>query len=134
MADILSQDELDALLSQMKDSDEEDEPTAADVDSPSPALETTSLEPLSVGNANVNMILNIPVKIAAELGRARVSIAEILGFCQGSVVELDNVAGDAINLTVNDKVVAVGEAVVVNENFGLRISEVDSVRERIAKL
>ena len=131
MADILSQDELDALLSQMKDSDEEQK-SPNTVDSPSSAAET-ELE-LSQGNLNVDMILNLPVKVCAELGRARVSVAEILGFCQGTVVELDNVAGDAINLTMNSRVVAVGEAVVVNENFGLRISEVDSVRERITKL
>lgn len=137
MADILSQDELDALLSQMKDSDDDDDAqdvpgTDVDVDAApvaSEAMETRSLAP-----DNVAMILNLPVKVCAELGRARVSVAEILGFCQGSVVELDNVAGEAINLTMNSQVVAVGEAVVINENFGLRISEVDSVRERITKL
>ena len=88
MADILSQDELDALLSQMKDSDEEQK-SPNTVDSPSSAAET-ELE-LSQGNLNVDMILNLPVKVCAELGRARVSVAEILGFCQGTVVELDNV-------------------------------------------
>ena len=138
MADILSQDELDALLSQMKDSDDEDESLEQNETSSQSQEEVSSAAatvPVLQGrSSNVNMILNIPVKISAELGRATVSIAEILGFCQGSVVELDNVAGDAINLTVNDKVVAVGEAVVINENFGLRISEVDSIRERIAKL
>ncbi|MGB0648174.1 MAG: FliM/FliN family flagellar motor switch protein [Bradymonadia bacterium] len=133
MADILSQDELDALLSQMKDSDEDKE-SPRDGDSVSNASEKGQELQISQGNLNVDMILNLPVKVCAELGRARVSVAEILGFCQGSVVELDNVAGDAINLTMNDRVVAVGEAVVVNENFGLRISEVDSVRERITKL
>ena len=138
MADILSQDELDALLSQMKDSDDEDESLEQNEsvaqNQESVPSEAASVPAVQRRSSNVNMILNIPVKISAELGRATVSIAEILGFCQGSVVELDNVAGDAINLTVNDKVVAVGEAVVINENFGLRISEVDSVRERIAKL
>ena len=138
MADILSQDELDALLSQMKDSDDEDDVVdSAEMDAAGEKAEdmlAESLEQTTPSSANVDMILNLPVKVAAELGRATVSIAEILGFCQGSVVELDNVAGEMINLTVNDKVVAVGEAVVVNENFGLRISEVDSVRERIAKL
>ena len=138
MADILSQDELDALLSQMKDSDDEDESPAHDgvssASQDSVPSEAPAMPAIQGRSSNVNMILNIPVKVSAELGRATVSIAEILGFCQGSVVELDNVAGEAINLTVNDKVVAIGEAVVVNENFGLRISEVDSIRERIAKL
>ena len=137
MADILSQDELDALLSQMKDSDDEaDEQESPAAKVPKASAGASELEPVPVpvGNNNVDMILNLPVKVSAELGRARVSIAEILGFCQGSVVELDNVAGEAINLTMNRRVVAVGEAVVINENFGLRISEVDSVRARIAKL
>lgn len=133
MADILSQDELDALLSQMKDSD--DEPVSTDDHKPESGTASNGQElQLPQGNSNVDMILNLPVKVCAELGRARVSVAEILGFCQGTVVELDNVAGDAINLTMNDRVVAVGEAVVINENFGLRISEVDSVRDRITKL
>ena len=136
MADILSQDELDALLSQMKDSDEdnEDAPSASSADAEATPATSKAIAPTSVGNNNVDMILNLPVKVCAELGRARVSIAEILGCCQGSVVELDNVAGEAITLTMNSQVVAVGEAVVINENFGLRISEVDSVRDRITKL
>ena len=134
MADILSQDELDALLSQMKESDEEEVSESHEFSVDDTTTASTAIASVSSSNTNVDMILNIPVKVAAELGRTRISIAEILGFCQGSVVELDNVAGDAINLTVNDKVVAVGEAVVINENFGLRISEVDSVRHRIAKL
>ena len=138
MADILSQDELDALLSQMKDSDDEEgveEQATADVSAPTSELAKTSTgDALELRQSNVDMILGLPIKVSAELGRATVSIAEILGFCQGSVVELDNVAGEMINLTVNDKVVAVGEAVVINENFGLRIAEVDSIRDRIAKL
>lgn len=132
MADILSQDELDALLSQMKDSDDEED--AEEIQESMGAVASSEPKAAVVPNNNVDMILNLPVKICAELGRARVSIAEILSFCQGTVVELDNVAGEAINLTMNSRVVAVGEAVVVNENFGLRISEVDSVRSRIAKL
>ena len=138
MADILSQDELDALLSQMKDSDDDADATASEARAEDTPASEVAQPPVTRGmdirQNNVDMILSLPIKVSAELGRATVSIAEILGFCQGSVVELDNVAGEMINLTVNDKVVAVGEAVVINENFGLRISEVDSIRDRIAKL
>lgn len=132
MADILSQEELDALLSQMK---EEPGEGTAETDG-SEEIEHAPLapQPSSTGASNLDMLLALPVEVRVELGRARVSIAEILGFCQGSVVELNNPAGDLIHLTMNDRVVALGEAVVVNENFGIRISEVDSVRERIAKL
>jgi flagellar motor switch protein FliN/FliY len=122
----------------MKNSDDDDDDADAQ-DAHSPDTEAApaaskAIESAAVSNDNVAMILNLPVKVCAELGRARVSIAEILGFCQGSVVELDNVAGEAINLTMNSQIVAVGEAVVINENFGLRISEVESVRDRITKL
>ena len=132
MADILSQEELDALLSQMKEEPEDgpSETSDADATSQSPLAQ----RPSSTGVSNLDMLLGLPVEVRVELGRARVSIAEILGFCQGSVVELNNPAGDLIHLTMNDKVVALGEAVVVNENFGIRISEVDSVRDRITKL
>lgn len=132
MADILSQEELDALLSQMKEEPGEE---AVEADG-SDEIEHAPLAPKSnsTGASNLDMLLALPVEVRVELGRARVSVAEILGFCQGSVVELNNPAGDLIHLTMNDRVVALGEAVVVNENFGIRISEVDSVRERIAKL
>ena len=132
MADILSQEELDALLSQMKEepSEEAVETDGSDAIEHAPLAQQSS----SASASNLDMLLALPVEVRVELGRARVSIAEILGFCQGSVVELNNPAGDLIHLTMNDRVVALGEAVVVNENFGIRISEVDSVRERIAKL
>ena len=69
-----------------------------------------------------------------EIGRAKVAIVDLLNLCQGTVIELDHLASDMIDLTMNDKIVAQGEAVVVNENFGIRILEVDSVRDRIMKL
>ena len=144
MADILSQEELDALLSQMKEDspDSGSAPTGSGSDNAAVATvapEDSSLAE-SVGDAgaaldmNVGMILNIPVKIQAEIGRARMAIGEILDLCQGSVIELDHLASEYIDLTVNDKVMAQGEAIVVNENFGFRVIEVDSVRERINKL
>lgn len=167
MADILSQDELDALLGQMQggDDDEDDgeldpfdavaeEALPADVP-PSLADAVDALDEVAgdvdadlkvddddeidwgdehTADANVQMILNLPVRVSVELGRTRLSVADMLAFGQGAVIELDSLASDLLNLTVNKKVVAQGEAVVVNENFGFRVIEVDSVRERIRKL
>ena len=87
-----------------------------------------------IPRGNVEMILNIPVHVQVEIGRTKLPVGEILNLCQGSVVELDHLASDMIDLTVNNRVVAHGEAVVINENFGLRVLEVESVVERIRKL
>ena len=92
----------------------------------------TSLD--SAQGVNVGMVLNLPMKAQVEIGRAKLAVSEILRLCQKSVIELDHMASDLIDLTVNDKVVAQGEAVVVNESFGFRVLEVESVRERIKKL
>ena len=80
------------------------------------------------------MILALPVQARVEIGRTRLPVGEILNLCQGSVLELDHLASDLLDLTVNNQVVARGEAVVVNENFGIRVLNVDSVEARIRKL
>jgi flagellar motor switch protein FliN/FliY len=149
MADILSKDELDALLSQMQEPDgelaeegvavesDQDAVDALNVDMPERESGGLDLSPPAqpdVSTENLHMILNIPVKIQVEIGRTRLSIGEILNLCQGSVVELDHLASDMIDLTVNHRVVAHGEAVVINENFGMRVLEVESIADRIRKL
>ena len=147
MADILSKDELDALLDQMQGdegegegedsveaarSGHEGEPDA--VAQSGGGLDLSSPAKQAVPRENLAMILNIPLRVQVELGRAVLPIGEILDLCQGSVIELDHLASDMIDLTVNDRVIAHGEAVVINENFGLRVLEVESVADRIRKL
>jgi flagellar motor switch protein FliN/FliY len=142
MGDILSQEELDALLSQMKDDDDEEGETAvaeageepASAELAAAASDESAPTRTEPSNVNVDMVLNLPMKAAVEIGRSKVTIAEILRLCQGSVIELDHMASDQIDLTVNNKVVALGEAVVINESFGFRVLEVDSIRDRIKKL
>lgn len=144
MADILSQEELDALLGQMKDEtgdgDDDDAPVRIDPDPPLPerpraaAPEEEAPAPQGDEERNVEIILNIPVQLAVELGRTRMTVHELLQLGQGSVIELNRLASDLIDLTINRRVVAQGEAVVINENFGFRVLEVDSVRDRIRKL
>ena len=83
---------------------------------------------------NLDFILDIPLKVTVELGRSSVLIKELLLFGQGSIVELDKAAGDPLDIYVNGKLVAKGEVVVVNEKFGVRISEIISPVERIETL
>lgn len=86
------------------------------------------------GDINLNVILDIPVTIAMEIGRTRISIRNLLQLNQGSVVELDRIAGEPMDVLVNGTLVAHGEVVVVNEKFGIRLTDVISPAERIKNL
>ncbi|MFP4695000.1 MAG: flagellar motor switch protein FliN [Thiohalospira sp.] len=83
---------------------------------------------------NLDMILDIPVTIAMEIGRTRINIRNLLQLNQGSVVELDRFAGEPLDVMVNGTLIAHGEVVVVNEKFGIRLTDVISAQERIKKL
>jgi len=90
------------------------------------------------GNAHddehLEVILDIPVTISMEIGRTRISIRNLLQLNQGSVVELDRLAGEPMDVLVNGTLIAHGEVVVVNEKFGIRLTDVISAQERIKKL
>ncbi len=83
---------------------------------------------------NINMLLDVPLDVSIELGKTDLSIKRILELAPGAVVELDRMAGEPVDLLVNDKVVAKGEVVVVDENFGIRIVSLVSPEERIKSL
>ena len=83
---------------------------------------------------SLDFILDIPLKITAELGRARMSVRDILQLAQGSVIELSKFAGEPLEVLVNDKLIARGEVVVVNEKFGIRLTDIISPVERIEQL
>ncbi len=83
---------------------------------------------------SLDFILDIPLRVTVELGRARMPIRDILQLAQGSVVELSKFAGEPLEVLVNDKLVARGEVVVVNEKFGVRLTDVISPVERIEQL
>lgn len=87
-----------------------------------------------VGANSLDMILDIPITVAVEIGRTRISISELLKLNQGSVVELDRLAGEPMDITVNGTLIAHGEVVVVNEKFGVRLTDVVSASERVRKL
>lgn len=83
---------------------------------------------------NLNLILDIPLRVAVELGRTKMVVNELLNLGQGSVIELSKLAGEPMEVLVNDKLVARGEAVVVNEKFGVRLTDIISPSERVEQL
>ena len=82
----------------------------------------------------IDLLLDVPLELSVELGRTRMSIQELLSLGPGSVIELDKVAGEPLDILINDRLVARGEAVVVNDKFGIRITDIVSPAERIARL
>ncbi len=84
--------------------------------------------------ANMEFILDIPLEVTVELGRTKLLIHELLKLGQGSVIELSKLAGETLEILANQKLIARGEAVVVNEKFGVRLTEVVSPLERIERL
>lgn len=102
------------------DLEEFDDPKAS-----SPAFE---------GRPDLDVILDIPVSISMEVGRTSITIRNLLQLNQGSVIELDRLAGEPLDVLVNGTLIAHGEVVVVNEKFGIRMTDVISPSERIKKL
>ena len=89
---------------------------------------------LAAGGADLNMILDIPVQLTVELGRTRIPIKHILQLAQGSVVELETLAGEPMDVLVNGYLIAQGEVVVVNEKFGIRLTDIVTPSERLRRL
>lgn len=85
-------------------------------------------------HARLDSILDIPVTISMEVGRSKINIRNLLQLNQGSVVELDRIAGEPLDVLVNGTLIAHGEVVVVNDKFGIRLTDVISQTERIKKL
>lgn len=83
---------------------------------------------------NLSLILDIPLRVTVELGRTKMPVSELLNLTQGSVVELSKLAGEPMEVLVNDKLIAKGEAVVVNEKFGVRLTDIISPTERVESL
>ncbi len=85
-------------------------------------------------DVNLDVILDIPVTISMEIGRTKINIRNLLQLNQGSVVELDRLAGEPLDVMVNGTLIAHGEVVVVNEKYGIRLTDVISPAERVKKL
>ena len=87
-----------------------------------------------VKEANLDLILDIPLSVTVELGRSKMLINDLLQLGQGSVIELTKLVGDPLEVLVNDKLVARGEVVVVNEKFGVRLTDIVTPMERVKSL
>jgi flagellar motor switch protein FliN/FliY len=101
--------------------------------SPASFANFTAGTPASAGN-DLNMILDIPVQLTVELGRTRIPIKHILQLAQGSVVELETLAGEPMDVLVNGFLIAQGEVVVVNDKFGIRLTDIVTPSERMRRL
>ncbi|MBI5315287.1 MAG: flagellar motor switch protein FliN [Nitrospirae bacterium] len=112
-------------------------PTAATASSPPPS--PASFPSLDGGGAvpapkNIDFILDIPMQVTVQVGSTKMVIRELLQLGQGSVIELEKLAGEPMEVLVNNKLVARGEVVVVNEKFGIRLTDVISAAERVQQL
>ena len=90
--------------------------------------------PEAAGDIKLDAILDVPVTVSMEIGRARISIRNLLQLNQGSVLELDRLAGEPMDVLVNGTLVARGEVVVVNDKFGIRLTDIISPAERVKRL
>ncbi|MDX2426032.1 MAG: flagellar motor switch protein FliN [Cycloclasticus sp.] len=97
------------------------------------ALSNTSVDS-SNSELNLDVILDVPVTISMEVGNTKISIRNLLQLNQGSVIELDRLAGEPMDVLVNKTLIARGEVVVVNDKFGLRLTDIISPAERVKKL
>lgn len=93
-----------------------------------------STEPVTVNDANIGLILDVPLQVTVELGRTKKRIRDILELANGSIIELDKLAGEPVDILVNGKLLAKGEVVVIDENFGVRITDIVSPMERAQNL
>lgn len=110
---------------------------AQNLEAEASVAQVTSIGP-AAGNEphdrNLSLILDIPLRVTVELGRTKMVVADLLNLGQGSVIELNKLAGEPMEVLVNDKLVARGEAVVVNEKFGVRLTDIISPTERVEQL
>ncbi len=104
------------------------------LDSGSSALAEKMAGIPDTSHRNLSLIMDIPLRVTVELGRTKMVVNDLLNLGQGSVIELSKLAGEPMEVLVNDKLVARGEAVVVNEKFGVRLTDIISPTERVEQL
>jgi len=128
-------DEWAAALEESGDADE-DNGSTEQVAAESAQFQELESDAKAIGNVDVNLesLLDVPVTISMEIGRTRINIRNLLQLNQGSVVELDRLAGEPMDVLVNGTLIAQGEVVVVNEKFGIRLTDVISPADRVKRL
>ncbi len=128
-----------AALAESKGGNEVASELASPAESVAPAAFTQFSNNVNLALPNgavndINMILDIPVQLTVELGRTRIPIKHILQLAQGSVVELETLAGEPMDVLVNGYLIAQGEVVVVNDKFGIRLTDIVTPSERLRRL
>jgi flagellar motor switch protein FliN/FliY len=124
-----------AALAESKGASHEVASEVTSAESVAPAEFTKfSNAPVGAAGNDLNMILDIPVQLTVELGRTRIPIKHILQLAQGSVVELETMAGEPMDVLVNGFLIAQGEVVVVNDKFGIRLTDIVTPSERMRRL
>jgi flagellar motor switch protein FliN len=148
MADdmVLNQDDIDKLMSEDGELDQDWSSESDGGSSSQSAPPAHAFDPLPksvsesrtttgpAGDRSLDFILDIPLEVSVELGRTRMVINDLLQLGQGSVIELTKLAGEPLEIMVNNKLVARGEVVVVNEKFGVRVTDIVSPMERVKSL
>ncbi len=139
MVDDISWDDVAGELEQQRNMIKEEAAAKAETDSGDGGLDEGLLSTLSEDQRqqlppNIDFILDIPLQLSVEIGRARMIINDLLQLGQGSVIELEKLAGEPFDVLVNNKLIARGEVVVVNEKFGIRLTDIISPTERIEQL
>jgi len=123
-----------AALAEAKPNDVAEEVSAPTEQVAPASFANFSPTPSNLPSGDINMILDIPVQLTVELGRTRIPIKNILQLAQGSVVELDALAGEPMDVLVNGYLIAQGEVVVVNDKFGIRLTDIVTPSERMRRL
>lgn len=125
------------------ENNETDEPTATEDYATAPLKDLTEGSPVASGSnapmmdeqdINLDVILDVPITISVEIGRTQVPIRDLLRYSQGSVIELDRLVSEPLDVLVNNTLIAHGEVVVVDDQFGIRLTDVISPSERVKKL
>jgi len=119
-------------LNEQAESEAADASASADADAAS--FDELTDDSIPGTDVNLDVVLDIPVNLSMEIGRTKISIRNLLQLNQGSVVELERLAGEPMDVLVNGTLIARGEVVVVNEKFGIRLTDIISPAERVKKL
>ncbi|MGA9289086.1 MAG: flagellar motor switch phosphatase FliY [Anaerobacillus sp.] len=130
---------------QFEEDNASSEPFASRVKQPEPKSEEPNIQNVQFTNfsqpdhpygeqRNLNMLLDIPLQVTVELGRTKRIVKDILELSHGSILELDKLAGEPVDILINSKLIAKGEVVVIDENFGVRVTDILSAAERLSKL
>jgi flagellar motor switch protein FliN/FliY len=139
--DDVGEDDAEAAMMAMLDElpDDENKPDVSDINFPQQEVSNVEFQHLSqpAGQTeakNIDMLMDVNLPISIELGRTKMTISDILALGPGSVVELNKLAGEPVDLLINQRVVARGEVVVIDENFGVRVTQLMTPEERLKAL